>query len=163
MKVRRAKPWTRMAIPALAFLITLPFSVFLGITLILGHGGYFPYVSVWLDRAAFAVLALAIPLLAATAAHRVVTRRGKADARDRHRSVHAAVNGIFPPEQRDAALKELDRYGTEAHEKEPERVRLAVLDLSKGNLDELVRLVDAAKKDYRDVLMGARNQARNEN
>lgn len=72
------------------------------------------------------------------------------------------VRRMFSPEQREAALRELGRYGTEPHEKEAERVRLAILDLSRGNLDELTRLVEAAKKDYRDLLMWAENGERDE-
>jgi hypothetical protein len=45
------------------------------------------------------------------------------------------------------------RYGTEAHEQEPERVCLALIRLSKGDLAELNRLVDLAKQDRRDILM----------
>lgn len=75
MKTEHGKRLIRTVAPALVFLLTLPVSVFLGIVLILGHGGYFPYVSVWLDRAAFAALALGIPILTAMAARRIVTRR----------------------------------------------------------------------------------------
>src|SRR4030042_1837976 len=39
---RRKRPM-RKAIPIVVFLIALPASVFLGIVLVLGHGGYFPY------------------------------------------------------------------------------------------------------------------------
>jgi hypothetical protein len=47
------------------------------------------------------------------------------------------------------------RYGTEPYEYEIERVRLAILKLSEGKLTELQRMTDAAKGDYRDVLMWA--------
>ncbi len=51
----------------------------------------------------------------------------------------------------DAALELLDSYiGNEQA-----RVRLAVLKLSEGHLDELKRMVEAARLDYRDVLMWA--------
>jgi hypothetical protein len=53
------------------------------------------------------------------------------------------------------ALVELERYGHEAHEREPERVRLAILKLCEGELKRVVELVVAAKRDYRDVLMSA--------
>src|SRR5439155_6674438 len=46
----------------------------------------------------------------------------------------------------------LDQYGAEAHEREQDRVRLAALSLSGGDLDELSALIQRAKRDYRDVL-----------
>ena len=49
----------------------------------------------------------------------------------------------------------LARYGTESYEREIERVRMAIVKLSGGVLSELLRLTDAAKLDYRDVIMWA--------
>lgn len=80
MKHESKRRMIRTMVPALVFLVVLPPSVFIGIVLVLGHGGYFPYVSAWLDRIAFAVLALGIPFLAAMASYRLVARRDKADA-----------------------------------------------------------------------------------
>lgn len=50
------------------------------------------------------------------------------------------------------ALGILDQYGTAAHERERERVQMAIVALSKGSLDRLRQLVDEAKRDYRDIL-----------
>ena len=46
----------------------------------------------------------------------------------------------------------LDQYGTEPHEAETDRVHMALLKLSNGRKELLVRGVEAAKADYRDVL-----------
>lgn len=56
---------------------------------------------------------------------------------------------------RDQVLAELHRYGQETYEREPERVRLAILKLCEARLDRVVELVAAAKRDYRDILMWA--------
>ena len=58
-------------------------------------------------------------------------------------------------EERAIARTELRRYGVESYEPEVERVRLAILKLSEGALGELRRMTEAAKTDYRDVLMWA--------
>ncbi len=63
---------------------------------------------------------------------------------------------IWPdPALRERAEGELRRYGTEAHESEVDRVRLAILKLCNGQFQRLVEMVAAAKSDYRDVLMWA--------
>ena len=49
----------------------------------------------------------------------------------------------------------LEQYGTESYENEVERVRIAILKLSEGSLEELARVVVQAKQDYRDVLAWA--------
>src|SRR5688572_4251568 len=46
-------------------------------------------------------------------------------------------------------------YGSVTSEREVERVRLAILKLSDGALDELRAMTAVAKTDYRDVLMWA--------
>ena len=66
------------------------------------------------------------------------------------------VEGMWPdPGIRERVLEELNKYGQEAHEREKERVRLAILKLCESRLDRVVELVSAAKCDYRDVLMWA--------
>ncbi len=62
------------------------------------------------------------------------------------------VRKEFPPEEYDEVLEILSSYGTEVHEREKERVLLAILDLSRGKVEAVCELVDRAKKDYRDVL-----------
>ena len=49
----------------------------------------------------------------------------------------------------------LAAYGTEPHEHEVERVRLAILKLSAGSAKKVREYVAIAKKDYRDVLFWA--------
>ena len=66
------------------------------------------------------------------------------------------LEAMWPdPAARENVRVELNRYGTEAHERESERVGLAILKLCEGRLDRLAELVNAAKRDYRDVLMWA--------
>ena len=54
-----------------------------------------------------------------------------------------------------AALDLLDSYGVEAYQREPERVQLAILKLSDGDIEQLRRYVEIAQQDYRDVLAWA--------
>jgi len=54
------------------------------------------------------------------------------------------------------ALALVDRYGTERHEGEVDRVKLAILELSDGKKSRLPYFVACAKIDYRDVLGGQR-------
>jgi hypothetical protein len=59
---------------------------------------------------------------------------------------------IFPHEDVDVVLAILDEYGIEPYEPERERVQLAILKLSEGDVDKLLHYIRAAKQDYRDVL-----------
>lgn len=66
------------------------------------------------------------------------------------------INELFPAtSEREAALSLLASYGTEKHEKEAIRVRLAILKLSGSDLEKLERNTHDAKQDYRDVLSWA--------
>src|SRR5438093_5881346 len=58
----------------------------------------------------------------------------------------------FPDEDVTTVMAILDYYGIEAYERERERVQIAMLKLSAGDVDKLLHYVDAAKQDYRDVL-----------
>jgi len=69
--------------------------------------------------------------------------------------VVASIRAGFRRESRPRALELLDTYGLAAHERERERVQLAILKLSEGNEEKLRQLVDVAKRDYRDVLFWA--------
>ena len=69
--------------------------------------------------------------------------------------VLAAVGASFPKESRTRALELLDTYGLAAHERERERVQIAIVKLSEGSEDKLRQYVDVAKRDYRDVLFWA--------
>ena len=46
----------------------------------------------------------------------------------------------------------LDEYGTESYEREVNRVKLAILQLSEGNMEKLLYWIKTAKVDYRDPL-----------
>lgn len=63
---------------------------------------------------------------------------------------------LFGSDQAAEALSLVDAYGTEAHEREVDRVKLAILEVSEGKLGRLPYFVACAKIDYRDVLLGAR-------
>ncbi len=70
---------------------------------------------------------------------------------------------IFPDEQsREAAMAILRQYGMEKHERESERVWLAVLKISGSDLTQIRRNTALAKRDFRDILAAAEypNQAR---
>ncbi len=153
MMARRKRTWL---FPILTFIICLPPALFVGITLI-GHARPFPYVSVWLDRLVLLATALGLPLLAGYAVHRIVSgRRIDMDA------LSAALERAFPGRTEQAGAI-LTRYGTEAHEQESERVRLAAVDLSGGDIAELDRLIDLAKRDRRDILMWAEQRRKEAN
>ncbi len=62
------------------------------------------------------------------------------------------IRQLFPQENGDSVMEILDSYGTEDWEREKERVQLAILKLSEGNLETLRADVAAAKRDYRDIL-----------
>ena len=49
-------------------------------------------------------------------------------------------------------LATLDEYGTESYEREVDRVKLAILQLSEGKTEQLQYWVQTAKVDYRDPL-----------
>ena len=70
-------------------------------------------------------------------------------------AVETALAAAFAPAQLEAARSTVAEYGTRAFDRECERVRLAAIQLAGGDLDKLRRMIDAAKVDYRDVLMWA--------
>jgi hypothetical protein len=70
-------------------------------------------------------------------------------------SVLAAAGEAFPGRPMVEIMRVLDLYGTESHEKERERVQLAILKLSDGDEQSIFHYVEAAKTDYRDVLYWA--------
>jgi hypothetical protein len=63
-----------------------------------------------------------------------------------------AVSQHFPAGERATVFDLLDQYGPEGHHRERERVHLAIVRLSRGDLDQLRKLVGYARRDYRDVL-----------
>lgn len=64
----------------------------------------------------------------------------------------AAARTAFGDDPLDDILAALDQYGAEKHEPERERVQLAIIALSSGDKDRLLRYVRDAKTDYRDIL-----------
>lgn len=66
--------------------------------------------------------------------------------------VIAMVRRLVPETGVAAVMQLLDRYGAEPGEPERERVQLAILKLSEGQSSKLQHYLEAAKRDYRDVL-----------
>ncbi len=66
--------------------------------------------------------------------------------------VIAKVKQFFPNEEQEKIMATLALYGKESYERETQRVQIAVLKLSGGDLEKLRENVDAAKNDYRDML-----------
>ncbi len=63
---------------------------------------------------------------------------------------------IFPRDRRQWADSRLRSYGRGPHQREPDRVRLAILKLTdEAGMDSLERHLAVAKMDYRDVLAAA--------
>lgn len=69
--------------------------------------------------------------------------------------VERLVRRDFTPAQVDETLALLRTYGTQTWEPEVPRVRAAILRLAAGDMDRLRQQLDYAKRDYRDVLLGA--------
>lgn len=69
--------------------------------------------------------------------------------------VERIVRRDYAADLADEVLADLRTYGTESWEKEVPRVRIALLRLANGNIDVLRQQLDYAKRDYRDVLLGA--------
>ena len=69
--------------------------------------------------------------------------------------VLATIRDTFPESSRPGVLDLLDTYGVESHERERDRVQLAILQLSEGDEAKLREFLAVAKRDYRDVLFWA--------
>ena len=67
----------------------------------------------------------------------------------------SAIRASFPQDRWAYVETLLADYGTEPHEREVERVRLAILKISEGDERKVEEHVATAKKDYRDVLFWA--------
>lgn len=63
-----------------------------------------------------------------------------------------AVRAAFPDGEEPAVLAALIPCGTESCEPEREWVQLAIAELSRGNGDKFLELVQCAKTDYWDIL-----------
>lgn len=66
--------------------------------------------------------------------------------------VAGKVKRCFPNDDHEKIMAVLDLYGTELYEQERERVQIAILKLSGGDVEELRENVRMAKSDFRDVL-----------
>ena len=67
------------------------------------------------------------------------------------------MTAAFPHSDAAAILGVIDLYGTEPHERERERVQLAIVALSHGSEEKLLEFIQTAKTDYRDILCWAEN------
>jgi len=67
-------------------------------------------------------------------------------------TVLAAAAAAYSGAALQEAMAALDEYGVEPSEHERERVQLAILKLSAGDLERLIHNVQVAKRDYRDIL-----------
>lgn len=74
----------------------------------------------------------------------------------RREIVVAKVHSLFPGHLPEKILQLLDEYKPRFAETAP-RVQLAILKLSNGDLNLLRHHLDAAKRDYRDVILPAEN------
>ena len=72
-------------------------------------------------------------------------------------AVIEAISAAFAAGARDRVLAMVDTYGRKPHERERERVQLAILKLSEGDEAKLGYFLSVAKQDYRDVLFWADN------
>ena len=63
---------------------------------------------------------------------------------------------LFGEQHCHEALRLVDQYGIESHEREVNRVKVAILETSEGKLSRLPYFVACARIDYRDVLTGQR-------
>ncbi len=72
-------------------------------------------------------------------------------------SLQAYLRANFAPRDIAYIMDSLRLYGIEPGEAEKYRVYLALLKMCEGNVDLLPRLVERAKRDYRDVLFEAEN------
>jgi hypothetical protein len=68
--------------------------------------------------------------------------------------VESRIQAMFSGDvARESARRMLQEYQTEPWHGEVERVRIGILRICQGSLERMRRLVDVAKRDYRDLLM----------
>lgn len=70
-------------------------------------------------------------------------------------NVKRAIKRLFRDGDQDEIYDMVSVYGKEEYEREPERVQMAILKLSDGNIEKLLEHAQMAKLDYRDVLSKA--------
>lgn len=66
--------------------------------------------------------------------------------------IERVIKRDFKEHKNQVVMDILNEYGEKDYQRERERVCLAVLKLSEGDLEKLRRNMDIAKVDYRDVL-----------
>jgi hypothetical protein len=69
--------------------------------------------------------------------------------------VTAAIDKFFAANERASVAELLAQYGDAVHEREAERIHLLILKISRRDVERIRGLVEAAKRDYRDVIAGA--------
>jgi hypothetical protein len=74
--------------------------------------------------------------------------------------VAAAIDKFFAVDKRSAVAELLAQYGDASHEREAERLHLLILKISRRDLERIRGLVNAAKRDYRDVIAWATQSTR---
>ena len=63
-----------------------------------------------------------------------------------------AIEVLFPEEEQQLALTLLEGYETGLWKESRERVQMAALVLSEGDIGKLKQFIEEARKDYRNVL-----------
>ncbi|MFL5496096.1 MAG: hypothetical protein ACJ8DC_17055 [Gemmatimonadales bacterium] len=69
--------------------------------------------------------------------------------------IEQALARVFPPDEQTVARSMLASYGLADHQREVDRVRQALLRLSRGKVAYLGHYLAVAQHDYRDVLYWA--------
>lgn len=151
----------RTILTILAVLISLPVAFWAAVTFGLGHVRVFPYRLEAVNHLLFILLLVGIPAGVGVGVHSALRSLARKPVKSRpaqptvnptREAVLSAVDRQFAAHDRAEALRLLEQYGSESHERERERVQLAIVTLSKGELAAVADLVRAAKQDYRDVL-----------
>jgi len=63
------------------------------------------------------------------------------------------IGNVFPDTDPQAILDIVSEYGKQPFENDIERIQIAAVQLSEGDIDKLVQIIIDAKRDYRDVLV----------
>jgi hypothetical protein len=80
----------------------------------------------------------------------------KMDRNDLAAILECKLVQMFPAsETRSEVMELLQSYGLAEHEREPERVHLAILKLAEATGESIRRYTEFARQDYRDVLAWA--------
>jgi len=78
------------------------------------------------------------------------------DGNEMKKLLERKLERMFPDDfTRRRVRKVLENYGSEYHEREPERVRLGILKLAGDSLRSVEEYTGYARQDYRDILAWA--------